>query len=170
MYRLLQILTILLVSIGMALSLAHALELPGKLRLSKEEYLTVQPIYYPGFTVGGIFGEGGAIVATLALLILTPFDTSAFWLTLIALLALLVMHAIYWMLTHPVNDFWLKDERLHAIGAAFFTIGASSRPCRSIPQDWIKLRDQWEYSHIARAAAAMLSLIALVTAATIPGH
>jgi hypothetical protein len=38
----------------MALSLAHALEVPGKLRLNKEQYLAVQTIYYPGFTLGGI--------------------------------------------------------------------------------------------------------------------
>ena len=35
----------------MALALAHALERPGKMRLSKE--LAIQPIYYPGFTFGG---------------------------------------------------------------------------------------------------------------------
>jgi hypothetical protein len=33
--------------------LAHALEWPGKLRLSREHYLAVQPIYYPGFTYSG---------------------------------------------------------------------------------------------------------------------
>lgn len=47
MLSFLQIATILLVAIAMALSLAHALEFPGKLRLSKENYLAVQPIYYP---------------------------------------------------------------------------------------------------------------------------
>jgi hypothetical protein len=43
----------MLAAVTMALSLAHALELPGKLRLGKEQYLAVQPIYYPGFTIGG---------------------------------------------------------------------------------------------------------------------
>jgi hypothetical protein len=36
----------MLAAVTMALSLAHALELPGKLRLGKEQYLAVQPIYY----------------------------------------------------------------------------------------------------------------------------
>ena len=49
----LQVTTLLAVAIAMATALAHALELPGKLRLSKDEYLTVQKIYYPGFTIGG---------------------------------------------------------------------------------------------------------------------
>jgi hypothetical protein len=60
MFFALQVATVFLVSIAMALSLAHALELPGKLRLDKEAYLTVQPIYYPGFTIGGGVGEGWA--------------------------------------------------------------------------------------------------------------
>ncbi|MGH6841047.1 MAG: DUF1772 domain-containing protein, partial [Methylocella sp.] len=49
----LHVLTVMLVAIAMALALAHALELPGKLRLSKEQYLAIQRIYYPGFTIGG---------------------------------------------------------------------------------------------------------------------
>jgi hypothetical protein len=53
MFEILQIVTLLLVAIAMAQSLAHALEFPGKLRLSREQYLAVQPIYYPGFTIGG---------------------------------------------------------------------------------------------------------------------
>jgi hypothetical protein len=57
--------------------LAHALEFPGKLRLKKEQYLAVQPIYYPGFTIGGI-AEPAVILATLALLITTPAGTAAF--------------------------------------------------------------------------------------------
>ena len=47
----------------MALVLAHALELPGKRRLSKNTYLAVQPIYYHGFTIGGAVGEFGGLVA-----------------------------------------------------------------------------------------------------------
>jgi hypothetical protein len=36
--------------VAVAMALAHALELPGKFRLSKEEYLRIESIYYPGFT------------------------------------------------------------------------------------------------------------------------
>ena len=54
---LLEVLTVLLVAVAMGLALAHALELPGKLRFSREAYLQVQPIYYPGFTIGGAVGE-----------------------------------------------------------------------------------------------------------------
>jgi len=37
MYVALQVLTVMLAAVTMALSLAHALELPGKLRLNKEQ-------------------------------------------------------------------------------------------------------------------------------------
>lgn len=53
MVGVLQILTLLAVAVTMALALAHALELQGKMRLSKEAYYAVQPIYYPGFTFAG---------------------------------------------------------------------------------------------------------------------
>ena len=43
----------------MAMALAHALEYPGKLRLSKESYLATQTIYYPAFTFGGVCEFGG---------------------------------------------------------------------------------------------------------------
>src|SRR5688572_952777 len=100
-----QIITTLLVAVAMALSLAHALELPGKKRLAQDTYYAVQPIYYPGFTVGGGVGEFGGTIATLVLLILTPFGTVGFWLTLGALLCLLGMQVVYWSVTHPVNKF-----------------------------------------------------------------
>src|SRR5262249_51154580 len=118
LHQALQIVATLLVAVGMALSLAHALELPGKLRLPKETYIAVQTIYYPGFTIGGMVGEFGAMVATLVLLVATPTGGAAFWLTLVAFVALLVMHAIYWLVTHPVNKVWLRDQQMHGAGAA----------------------------------------------------
>ena len=81
MFQLLHILTVILVAIAMALSLAHVLELPGKLRLDRDTYLKVQTIYYPGFTIGGI-SEPLAALALLMLLFMTQTGTTAFWLML----------------------------------------------------------------------------------------
>ncbi|MER9657196.1 hypothetical protein NKJ26_27580 [Mesorhizobium sp. M0152] len=39
--------TIVIVALPMALSVAHALELPGKMRLDERTYRAVQQIYYP---------------------------------------------------------------------------------------------------------------------------
>ena len=71
MFSVLQVLTVILVAVAMALSLAHALELPGKMRLKQEMYYAMQPIYYPGFTIGGI-SEPAGIILTIILLFLTP--------------------------------------------------------------------------------------------------
>lgn len=161
MVRTLQILSILLVSVGMALSVAHALEYPGKRRLDRDTYLKVQAIYYPGFTIGGA-GEPLALIAVFALLLLTPYGTSAFWLTASAGVGLVLAHAIYWAITHPANKVWLQDQRLGSAGAAFFATGGAT------PQrEWTTLRDRWEYSHVARAVLTTLSLIALVAAIVI---
>jgi hypothetical protein len=65
MYRSLQVAAVILVAVAMALSLAHALELPGKMRLGKDTYLAVQQIYYPGFTIDG----GAEPLAILALVV-----------------------------------------------------------------------------------------------------
>ena len=159
MVPVLQVITLVLVAVGVSLTLAHALELPGKMRLRKEEYVAVQSIYYPGFTIGAFFGEFGAIIAALVLLIATPSETLAHLLTFIGLIALLLMHALYWMLTHAVNKFWVADQKLGKAGAAFFNPSGERAG-----EDWARLRDRWEYSHVARACCAMIALVALAAA------
>ncbi|MGE4078701.1 MAG: DUF1772 domain-containing protein [Reyranella sp.] len=163
MLQTLQVLSILFCAIGMGLALAHALEFPGKRRLDGATYRKIQTIYYPGFTLGGFFGEPLAIVAIVALLFVMPFGTVAFWLTTIALVSMLMAHGIYWMVTHPVNKVWLKDERLHGTGAAFFATGRAAAEA-----DWTTLRDRWEMSHVARAACGLVGLFALAAAAVRP--
>lgn len=158
MFEALQALAVVLVAVVMTPALAHALELLGKARLRKDKYLTVQPIYYPGFTLAGV-AEPIAVLILLLLVVVTPRGTAAFWLTLGAFGALFVMHLLYWVLTHPVNKFWLADFKLRGAGARFF-----GHRAQSAPADWTALRDRWEYSHVARALLALLSLILLATA------
>jgi hypothetical protein len=162
-FDLLQMLTLILVVLAMAPALAHALELPGKLRLTKDAYFAVQPIYYPGFTIAGI-SEPVAIVAAIILLVLTPLGSGDFWLTLAALLGLISMHAVYWLFTHPVNNFWIQGEKLGRLGSGFFSFGALSGRGETRPLDWTELRNRWEYSHVARAGLAALSFIMLLIA------
>ena len=161
----LQVLAVLIAAIAMAQSLAHAMEFPGKLRLSREEYGVVQHIYYPGFTIGGI-SEPVAILLALVLLFMIPPGGLAFWLTALAFVALAAMHTVYWLLIHPVNNFWLKDFRLKGAGASFFGFDPLKRTGPSGEPDWTAMRDQWEYSHIIRAALSFLALGLLTTALT----
>jgi hypothetical protein len=155
----LQVLAIVLAAITLALPLAHALEMPGKLRLSKEEYLVVQPIYYPGFTIGGI-AEPALLLALVVLAFLVPPGAADFWLTLASLAVLTIMHAAYWVLTHPVNNFWLKDTKLETAGAAFFNLGTPAAT-----SSWTKLRDRWEISHAVRAGLGFAAFVLLAIAA-----
>lgn len=166
MVPLLQILSLLAVSIAMALALAHALEFPGKLRLSRRDYETVQEIYYPGFTYGGA-GEGIGLLLLLVLLLLGPWTGTPFWLTLAAWLALLAMHGVYWLLIHPLNSFWLKDFKLEGLGARFFGFDLRTRNDSRRQPDWTELRDRWEYAHIARAVLGLLALLLLAAALTL---
>jgi hypothetical protein len=154
----LKIVTITSAAISMALALAHALEWPGKMRLSKEDYLAVQPIYYPGFTIGGI-AEPLSILLTLVLTVLMPTGSKAFMLMIGACLALIAMHLTYWLMTHPVNNFWLKDVKLKKAGSLFFSFGRGSGAA-----DWTALRDQWEHSHILRAVFGLTGFVLIVTA------
>jgi len=159
MLAFLQVVTVMLVALAAGLALAHALELPGKLLLDKASYYAIQPIYYPGFTIGGAVGELGGIVATVLLAVVTPAGTLDFWLVLAALAGLLAMHAIYWTVTHPVNNFWVAGKTMNAAGAAFFGFGSRREGWNP---EWTELRDRWEYSHVARAVVAGVSLLALV--------
>lgn len=170
MYLVLQVVTVFLVAIAMSLALAHALELPGKLRLDQETYATVQTIYYPGFTFGGL-GEGLGMLAALVLLLTTPADHPAFWWTLVGLAAMVTMHAVYWVVTHPINKFWLKDTTLKGVAGGFFTLDPAKRGAASADDSdgWTRLRDRWEYSHVLRAVLAAIALIALIVAVAISG-
>jgi hypothetical protein len=175
---LIEVLCVTLVAVAVVPALAHALEKPGKMRLTREAYLAVQAIYYPGFTRAGI-GEPLAIIAVIALALLAP-AAAYFWLTCVAVAGLVGMHAIYWLFTHPVNRFWLREQKLGRAGERFFSAGAGREP-RGTPaasvdpspppsrgeaadSDWTRLRDRWERSHVARAALASVSFVALATA------
>lgn len=163
MFLALQVATVLLVAIATALALAHALEWPGKLRLAKQEYFAIQPIYYPGFTIGGV-AEPGALLLALVLLFTTPTGTLVYWLTIAGFIALLAMHVTYWVLTHPLNNFWLGSTKLTGAGIRFFALGASRTSDDLQQADWTVLRDRWEFSHAVRAGFGFLSLLLLVTA------
>jgi hypothetical protein len=161
MYVALEVLTVMLAAITMSLALAHALELPGKLRLGKEQYLAVQTIYYPGFTLGGI-AEGMVILAAIALLVLTPTGSVQFWLILGALAAFVVVQAIFWLMTQPVNKYWLIKTDLSGVATRFFETGSAAAAA-----DWVVMRDRWERSHVLRAIAAGFGLLLLAVAVAI---
>jgi hypothetical protein len=143
MSRPLYIVTVLIIMLATVPAVAHALELPGKMRLSKDEYAVMQRVYYPGFSVAGL-AEPTGILMTLILLIRAPVDHTVWF--IFALAGLVGMQMIYWLITHQVNKVWIEGQRLGAAGGRFFAAG-SDRP---ESRDWIALRNRWE-SHMWHA-------------------
>jgi len=129
--------SLLFVALVLAPALAHLLELPNKIDLSSEEYLVVQQIYR-GWQLLGIVIYG-ALLSTLVLTIRVRHQPMVFGLTLAAFLCLLAAHVLFWIFTFPANK-----ETL------YWTV---------LPDNWMALRAQWEYSH---AAGAVLNLVAFV--------
>jgi hypothetical protein len=163
-FLLFEVLTVFLAAVAMSLALAHALEMPGKMRLPRDAYLAVQTIYYPGFTIGGL-GEFAAVVAAFLLLLRTPSSSPAFWWMVTGFAALAGMQLTYWLFTQPVNSVWLKGEKLTGAGAGFFSLFAMKNV--DDKESWTALRDRWEYSHVARAIFSVIAVLALLVAIAI---
>jgi hypothetical protein len=156
------IIATILVALAAALSVAHALEYPGKMRLGREQYFAVQQIYYPGFTIGGAAEPLGTIVI-VALLFLLPFGGTQFWLAVVALIAMLGVMAVFWMVTQPANKLWTQDLHMGSAGKNFFQTGAGD-PANA---HWTAVRDRWERSHITRAFLASVGFVCLLIALAI---
>jgi hypothetical protein len=156
----LSLIAVFLVAVTMGLSLAHALEFPGKARLAEPAYRAVQAIYYPGFTIGGLVGEFGALIVLPVLLALTPAGTERFWWTATSLGLLVLAHLTYWFVTHPVNNAWLENTQVTGAARLFFEVGSAHE------SDWQHMRNLWEFSHVARAVLAALSFVSLLVAVT----
>lgn len=158
----LQVVALTLVALALTPALAHALEFPGKLRLAEQDYLATQTIYYPGFTLVGP-AEPLGVIALIAAVLFWNGSDAGWWLTVIAVVGLAAAHAIYWLVTHPVNRLWLKDSDLTKAGEGFFGFAQRNLGGR----DWTALRDRWEYSHVVRAACIFTAFVCFATALAI---
>ncbi len=143
-----------------ATTLAHALEMPGKLRLRRDTYLAVQRIYYPGSTVVGAT-EPPSVLALAGSALATPTDGPAANLRWAAATLAALAHAVYWLVVHPTNRQWLRDDdRVDAASSRFFAVQAADG-------DWARHRRRWEGGHLLRCLlmlpATALAMTALAT-------
>jgi hypothetical protein len=120
-------------------ALAHLLELPNKINLSREDYLTVQQIYR-GWALLGIV-VAGALVSTLILTILTRRERRPFVFSLLAFLCIVGTQVVFWTYTYPANQV--------------------TNNWTMLPENWAALRRQWEYSHAAGAGLNLVAFSAL---------
>lgn len=128
--------SLLFAALALGPALAHLLELPNKIGLSREEYLTVQQIYR-GWALLGVVVIG-ALATSLAHAWLVRAHRRAFIPAALACGCLAGTQLIFWSFTFPANRI-----------TANWTM---------LPANWEALRAQWEYSH---AAAAVLNIAAL---------
>jgi hypothetical protein len=152
--------------VALSCSLAHVLELPGKLRLPRDAYVTVQSIYYPGFTLAGLSEPLGILVLGL-LCLLMPQDDPAFWWTLAAAALLVLVHGLYWLLTHPVNRFWVEGQDLGRLGRGFFGKATATGTEYTAEEVWLQRRNRWELSHVLRAIGTAGALALLLVSLTV---
>jgi hypothetical protein len=139
--------TIILSALVTGMALCHALELPAKMQYPASLYITVQNSLYVAFGPPniGAFIEMTAPLAAIGLVILVRKRRPVLQLTLIAVaFMLLAFPVIFFAFTEPVN-----------------TIIRSATP-ESIPANWQQLRNQWEYSHLARFFCHLAAFSALV--------
>lgn len=133
-------LSLLFAALALAPAMAHLLELPNKLNLSREDYLTVQQIYR-GWNLLG-FVVVGALFSTLALTLTVRHKRRIFVFTLIALLCIVGTQVVFWSYTYPANQ--------------------ATNNWTTLPENWAELRRQWEYSHATSAVLNLAGLVALI--------
>jgi hypothetical protein len=140
--KVLRFTALLFAALALAPALAHLLELPNKIDLPREEYLTVQQIYR-GWALLGIV-VFGALLSTLAYAIAARRRRGEFLPALIAFLCIAGTQVVFWTFTYPANQ-----------ATANWTF---------LPDSWSALRTQWEYSHAASAVLNLAAFVALAIA------
>ena len=133
-------LSLLLAALVLGPALAHLLELPNKIGLSREDYLVVQQIYR-GWALLGIVVIG-ALLSTLALTVMTRGQGKIFAYSLAAFLCIAGTQMIFWTFTFPANQ--------------------ATENWTVLPENWEALRAQWEYSHAASAVLNIGAVVALI--------
>jgi len=140
-FSLIQFLAVILTAMALIPGAAHVMELPNKLPMTREAYLTVQRLYR-GWNMSA-FVVIGALIATLTLVFVA--DDQAFVPALLGFLAIVATQIVFWTFTFPVNRV--------------------TRNWTQVPQDdWQKLRDRWEFSHAVSAALNFIAVVSVTLA------
>lgn len=128
------------VAVALGPALAHLLEFPNKINLTREEYLTVQQIYR-GWALLGVV-VAGALLSTLVLSIKVRREWKPFVFALIAFICIVATQVVFWTYTYPTNQ--------------------ATNNWTVLPENWMQLRRQWEYSHATSAGLNLLALVAVI--------
>ena len=132
--RIMRFITLMLAALGMTMGAAHALELVPKLHYNAQMYKEVNSTLYQFYgIVGGSIQV--ASILTAAVLALLVRGRRAFRLTLGGTLCLVLSLGLWFVLVQPVNTEW---ERV-----------LQAAPEAVVLESYMRLRDRWEYGHVA---------------------
>lgn len=140
MLRTLYFFALMLTAIAMGAALAHLFELPNKIGIPAEAYLTVQRNYDGWWMVGLVVPL--AFFAVIALAIALRNTGTPYLLAVIAVMLLVGEFITFWGFTAPANR--------------------ATENWTVLPDDWEAWRTQWEYSHAVRAVLYVFAFAALV--------
>ena len=129
--------------LALGAGLAHAYELPNKMRLSRDEYFIAQKAYRGWALLGFVVLVQLASTGTVALLYRGVDGIAGA--SLFALLTIIAGQLIFWIVTFPVNRMTEQWNRM--------------------PVNWEQLRRRWEYSHLSSALFQLAGFAALAWAA-----
>jgi predicted membrane channel-forming protein YqfA (hemolysin III family) len=143
--RIWRFITITLTALLMGATFCHVLEWPAKMRYPADLYLTLHRTLYVAFGPPniGAFIEIGAILAAVALALLTRKRRPAFRLTLAGAAFLVTGLVVYFVFVEPAN------------------VAMKAMSLNAPPAGWTQWRDQWEYGHIAHFIFHLLGFSAL---------
>ncbi|WP_248277540.1 DUF1772 domain-containing protein [Brasilonema sp. UFV-L1] len=139
--------TLIFVALFMGLEFSHTLELPAKMQYDGPLYVTLQNTLYQYF---GAPGPGalitlGALLFAIVLLFVVRKRRPAFYWTLLGTICLAIAFpVVFFLLIEPVN------------------VVISQGTPASVPANWMRLRNQWEYSHAANFVLSLVGFSALV--------
>ena len=141
-YRAVFFVALLATALALGAALAHALELPNKIALGRDEYFIVQRIYAGWSNLAYLLVV--QFIALLASAAMSRRDAGVLRPVILPCLCLVAAQAVFWIWTYPAN--------------------AATANWTRIPADWETLRRQWEYSHAAGAAFQVLGMMSLTIA------
>jgi len=136
--------TIMLAALTMGMALCHLLEMPAKMNYGGALWLTLLQTLYGVFGPTSAFVETGAVTTAVVLAFFVRRRHTVFNWTLLGALCLIAANVAWWIWVFPVNS------------------AMSALTPETLPADWTRLRDQWEYTHAARAVLQIIALGAIV--------
>jgi hypothetical protein len=141
-YDLAFFIALLATALALGAALAHALELPNKIHLPREQYFVVQQAYRGWSQLAYLLLV--ELVSMIAVAVMSRDEPRVFWFVVAAIVCLACAQALFWIFTYPANV--ATQNWTHA------------------PANWEALRDRWEYSHAGGAGFQVLAMAALIVA------